>query len=80
MLIIQLLDFNLLDMRLTVDVPDNVLDDLCRLLNEKKRSPAVAKAVREFVRIEKAKDFAHMMRRGEFDYPATNDEVERLQG
>jgi hypothetical protein len=67
-------------MRITVDIPESVLDALCTLVNEKKKSPAVAKAVTEFVRREKASDFARMLRKGEFDYPATNQEIEQRQG
>jgi len=67
-------------MRLTVDISEAILEELSRILNEKKRSPAVAKAVAEFVRREKARDFAQWLRKGEFNYPTTNDEVEKLQG
>ena len=73
-------DDNAISMRLTVDIPDDVLEELSRILDEKKRSPAVAKAVAEFVRREKARDFAQWLRKGEFNYPKTNDEVEKLQG
>ncbi len=67
-------------MRITVDIPDDVLGELCSILHENKKSPAVAKAVSEFVRREKATDFVRLLRKGEFDYPATNESVEQLQG
>jgi hypothetical protein len=66
-------------MRITVDIPEDILKDLSIILNDDKKSPAVAKAVTEFVRREKASDFARMLRRGEFDYPTTNEGVEQLQ-
>jgi hypothetical protein len=37
----------------------------------------VAFAVRDFINRKKARDFGRMLREGAFDYPATNDEVER---
>ncbi|MGA2539921.1 MAG: type II toxin-antitoxin system VapB family antitoxin [Verrucomicrobiota bacterium] len=67
-------------MKLTVEIADDLLADACRILHVKDQGSAVARAVAEFVRCEKARDFALLLRKGEFDYPATNDEVERLQG
>lgn len=67
-------------MKLTVQIADDLLADACRILHLKDHSAAVAAAVAEFVRCEKARDFALLLRKGEFDYPATNDEVEKLQG
>jgi hypothetical protein len=40
----------------------------------------VAFAVNEYLKREKAKEFGKMLREGAFDYPATNDEIERAQG
>ena len=71
---------SLVNMRITVDIEDDVLDDLARVTGENKKSPAVAFAVSEFVRREKAKEFGRLLREGSFDYPATNDEIEKLQG
>jgi hypothetical protein len=45
-----------------------------------KKSPAAAFAVNEYIKREKAKEFGKLLREGAFDYPATNDEVERGQG
>jgi Arc/MetJ family transcription regulator len=70
----------LIAMRLTVEIADEVLADLCRILHVKKNEAAVAAAVAEFVRCEKARDFALLLRKGELDYPATNEEVEKLHG
>ena len=67
-------------MKLTVELTDDLLADLCRILRVKKKSVAVAAAVAEFVRCEKARDFTLSLRNGEFDYPSTNDEVEKLHG
>ena len=67
-------------MKLTVEIADEVLTELCRILHVKKKEAAVEAAVAEFVRCEKARDFALLLRKGELDYPATNEEVEKLQG
>lgn len=63
-------------MRITIDVDESVLDDLTRITGEKKKSPAVVKAVTEFVNRKKAREFGRLIREGAFDYPFTNDEVE----
>ncbi len=64
-------------MRLTVEIDDAVLDDLVRLTGETKKSPAVAKAVEEFVRRRKARELGRALREGYFDYPVTNEELEQ---
>jgi metal-responsive CopG/Arc/MetJ family transcriptional regulator len=67
-------------MRITVDIKDETLDELSRITGQAKRSPAVAFAVGEYIRREKAKEFGKLLREGAFDYPATNDEIEKVQG
>ena len=64
-------------MRITVDVDEAVLNELVRLMGEKKRSPAVSKAVVEYVKRRKAKEFGRLLREGVFDYPRTNEEIEK---
>jgi Arc/MetJ family transcription regulator len=63
-------------MRITVDIDEATLAELARITGESKKSPAVAKAVTEFVNRKKARDFGRLLREGAFDYPATNDEIE----
>lgn len=63
-------------MRMTVELEENILDELTKVTGIKKNSPAVAFAVRDFINRKKAKDFGRMLREGKFDYPATNEEVE----
>jgi metal-responsive CopG/Arc/MetJ family transcriptional regulator len=67
-------------MRITVDIKDDTLDELSRITGQSKRSPAVAFAVNEYIKRQKAKEFGKLLREGAFDYPATNDEVERGEG
>jgi metal-responsive CopG/Arc/MetJ family transcriptional regulator len=65
-------------MRITVDIPDDVLTDLTKITGEEKKSPAIAKAVSEYVKRQKAKEFGKLLREGAFDFPMTNEELENL--
>jgi len=67
-------------MRITVDIEDALIEELSAITGKGKKSPAVAFAVAEFVKREKAKEFGKLLREGAFDYPSTNDEIEKLQG
>jgi hypothetical protein len=67
-------------MRVTVDIKNEALNDLCRITGQKKKGHAVAFAVKEYVKKEKAKEFGTLLLEGAFDYPATNDEIEKGQG
>jgi Arc/MetJ family transcription regulator len=53
-----------------VDIEDDVLAELLKITGDKKMSPAVARAVTEFVRRKQAREFGRMIREGVFDYPA----------
>jgi Arc/MetJ family transcription regulator len=64
-------------MRITVEIANDVLNELLKLLGEKKKSPAVSKAVVEYVKRRKAQEFGRLLREGRFDYPHTNEEIEK---
>jgi Arc/MetJ family transcription regulator len=64
-------------MRITVDIDDATLDELLRITGETKKSPAISKAVEEFVNRKRAREFGRMLREGHFDYPATNEDIEQ---
>jgi Arc/MetJ family transcription regulator len=64
-------------MRITVDIDEGVLDELVKLTGESKKSPAVSKAVVEFVKRKKAREFGKMLREGAFDFQVSNDDVEK---
>ena len=64
-------------MRITVDIDEAILADLVVIMGEDKKSPAVAKAVTEFVKRQKAREFGRLMRQGAFDYPVMNEETEK---
>jgi Arc/MetJ family transcription regulator len=65
-------------MRITVDIDEAVLSDLLKITGDRNKSPAVARAVTEFVRRKKARDFGRMIREGAFDYPAPAADVAEL--
>lgn len=56
-------------MRITVDIDEAVLRYLMKLTGDKNKSPAVARAVGEFVRRAKAREFGRLIRESAFDYP-----------
>ncbi|HSU53165.1 MAG TPA: type II toxin-antitoxin system VapB family antitoxin, partial [Candidatus Dormibacteraeota bacterium] len=58
-------------MRITVDIDESTVDELMRITGEKMKSPAVSKAVEEFVKRKRAKEFGRMLREGAFDYSMT---------
>ena len=60
-----------------MDIDESVLEELAKITGEKKRSPAVSRAVTEFVRRNKAKEFGRLLREGAFDYPSTNEDIEQ---
>jgi metal-responsive CopG/Arc/MetJ family transcriptional regulator len=65
-------------MRITVDINESVVEELMKITGEKMKSPAISKAVEEFVKRKKAKEFGRMLREGVFDYPATNEAIEKM--
>lgn len=61
------------NMRISVDIDEQVLKDVMALTGEKSKSPALAKAVTEFVRRQRAREFGRLIREGAFDYPDPAD-------
>jgi len=56
-------------MRISVDVDEGTLRDVIELTGEKRKSPALAKAITEYVHRAKAREFGRLIREGAFDYP-----------
>lgn len=56
-------------MRITIEIEEDVLAQVMELTGEKQKSPALAEAVRGFVRRQRAREFGRMIREGVFDYP-----------
>ena len=57
-------------MRISVDIEEDILKEVMALTGEKSKSPALAKAVTEFVRRQRAMEFGRLIRESAFDYPA----------
>ena len=66
-------------MRITVDIEDEIITDAMELTGEKNKSPAIAKAVENYVKRMRAKEFGRRLREGYYNYPMTNDELESLE-
>jgi hypothetical protein len=62
-------------MRISVDIDDALLRDVMAMTGEKNKSPALAKAVSEYARRERARDFGRLLREGAFDYPGNSEPV-----
>jgi hypothetical protein len=54
------------NMRFTIDIQGSVLGDLLKLTGSRKRSPAVAYAVEDYVRRQKMRQLGHLIREGAF--------------
>ncbi len=63
-------------MRVSVEIDEATLNALRRLTGETKMSPAISRAVTEFVRRQRVREFGRLLREDAFDYPLTNDQVE----
>lgn len=56
-------------MRISVEIDDELVTEAVALTGEKNKSPAIAKAVQQYVRRARAKEFGRLIREGAFDYP-----------
>ena len=63
-------------MRITVDLEPKLLRKVQSLTGEPKKSPAVNKALSEFIRQSTLKEFGALIRKGAFDFSLTNDQIE----
>lgn len=61
---------NMAFMRISVDIDESILEEAMALTGEKNKSPALAKAVTEYVRRQRAKEFGQLIRESAFDYPS----------
>ncbi len=64
-------------MRVTVNLNDGVISEVMEITGETIKSRAIAKAVGEFVNRRKAKELGRKLRDGFFDYPTTNEQIEK---
>lgn len=66
-------------MKITVELDDATLEELMAVTNERKKGPAVAQAVEEFLKRKKAREFGRLLMEGAFDYPAPSAEEKARQ-
>lgn len=66
------------DMRITVEIDAATMTEIMELTSETKKGPAIYKAVVEYAKRKKAKEFGRLIREGTFDYEFTNEEVEKM--
>jgi hypothetical protein len=67
-------------MKITVELDDATLKELIAVTGERKKGPAVAQAVEEFLKRRKAREFGRLLMEGAFDYPAATPEETARQG
>ncbi|MBI2432528.1 MAG: type II toxin-antitoxin system VapB family antitoxin [Candidatus Hydrogenedentes bacterium] len=65
-------------MRLTVEIDEESLRQIQEATGEKKKSPAIQKAIEAYLRSQKVQKYLDMVREGHIDYPMTNDELEEM--
>lgn len=65
-------------MRITIDIDEETLSQVLLMTGENKKSPAVSKAVKEFVRRRKAREFGNLLMEDAFDYPHTPEDIQAL--
>jgi hypothetical protein len=65
-------------MRITVEIEDSKLEAIQKWTNERKKSPAVAQALEEFIEQRQRQEFLARVMAGETDYRTSNDELETL--
>lgn len=54
-------------MRITVDIPEEKLRELLEITGERKMSPAVSKAVVEYIKRMKSAEFGTLIKSGAFE-------------
>ena len=63
-------------MRINIEIDEKKLRSVLRLTKQKKKSPAVAQALDEYVEMKKKQEFVNRVMEGKTDYTATNEEIE----
>ena len=64
-------------MRITVDISNEHLADVLRTTGIPNKSPAVAKAIEEYLLMKTRQRFARSIREKRLHYSTTNEEIER---
>ncbi len=67
-------------MRITIEIEDSKIQAIQKWTKMRKKSPAVAQALDEFIEQRQRQEFLSKVMAGETDYRASNDELESLTG
>ncbi len=65
-------------MRITIELDASELKKIQKITGEKKKSPAVAKALSAYLRQQQKQDLINRALSGQTDYSMTNEELEAL--
>jgi metal-responsive CopG/Arc/MetJ family transcriptional regulator len=65
-------------MRITVDIDVNEIKKIQKITGEKKKSPAVAKALSAYIREQQKRQLIERALSGQTDYAMTNEKLELL--
>ena len=65
-------------MRITIDIDDIKLHAILKWTRQKKKSPAVAAAIDEYLEQKRRQAFLEKVLAGKTDYATSNDRVESL--
>ena len=65
-------------MRITVEIEDSKIAAIQKWTKNRKKSPAVAQALDEFIEQRRRQEFLAKVMAGKTDYRASNDELESL--
>ena len=65
-------------MRITISIDEDKVKKITKLTGLSKKSPAVARAVDEFIEFRARKDFVERVMAGRTHFRASNDKVESL--
>jgi hypothetical protein len=63
-------------MRITFDIDANDLKKIQRITGQKKKSPAISRALADFLRMRQRQAFIEKALAGQTDYALTNDDLE----
>jgi hypothetical protein len=67
------------DMRITVEIESERIKQVMTATGETKKSPAIAKAVEEYLRMKEQQRFADIILDKGLPYQTTNDEIEQVE-
>ena len=65
-------------MRITLDIDEKKMASILKLTRQKKKSPALAMALDEFLDYKRRQAFVARVMAGETDYQTSNDQIEIL--